>query len=82
MEQQFDEASGHSSTNNNIGNERKIADAHALSSVFFETHVKDKESRGGFIRTITLACKPDSEKVELTLEEFHKMMKFLSGGRH
>lgn len=63
-------------------NDRKTADAKMLSAMFFETHVKDKESKGGLIRTITLACKPDSEKVEMTLDEFQKMMKFLAGGRH
>lgn len=73
---------GHDNSYNNMTVEKKWADAHALASVFFETHVKDKESKGGLIRTITLACKPDAEKVELTLEEFHKMMKFLAGGRH
>jgi hypothetical protein len=81
MDKQSTSPNSQSTTTNQSENGKNIVEAKALASMFFQTHVKDVETKSGFLRTITLVSKPDAKEVELTLEEFHKMMKFLSGPR-
>jgi hypothetical protein len=82
LEKQNDDSKDQENTIASNENQRNAANAGILTSMFFKTHVNDVETKNGFRRTITLVVKPDSEKVELTLEEFYKMMKFLTGGVH